>query len=52
MKQFFNFLLFCAALPLFADVMLAPGASVTDGIMKFRNDESFAQERNSAKFSV
>ena len=52
MKQFWSFLLLCAALPLFADVMLAPGTSVTDGIMKFQNDESFAQERDSAKFSV
>ncbi len=52
MKRILSFLLLCAALPLFADVMLAPGTSVTDGIMKFQNDESFAQERNSAKFSV
>ena len=52
MKRFLSFLLLCAVLPLPAEVMLAPGASETDGIMKFQNEESFAQERNSNKFSV
>ncbi len=52
MKLFFSFLLLGAFFPLFADVMLAPGADMTDGVMTFRNDESFAQKRNSNKFSV
>ena len=52
MKRFFSFLLLCVFLPLFADTMLTPGTDMTDGVMTFRNDESFAQKRNSNKFSV
>ena len=53
MRKILTYLLLAVSVcDLSADVLLAPGASMTDKVLVFNNASGFAQKRNSGNFSV